>query len=691
MRRRDDGPEHRRSGAVSGPPVALLAAAVVAAVVGACSPGSRLRPDPPAPPISVLPAADRIRLGQTRLAGPGACLDDAYCAAGLSRVYGIDLGTRVVALGSPTATVEALDAGAVDVGALPSSAAASSDARVSVLTDDRGLAPASNVVPVVSGALVRAGGPALTASIDRVSAELFPAGLFVIERALADGASPELAAQGWLGSHVPSPPPPPPPSGAPKVLVGARADDESQALAQLYSGALAHAGWSTTVVPVGGGRPEELDALDGGRVGLVPEEISGLLDQLTAFTAMASSDLGRTLALLRPRLADRGLVALAPSVAAPGTVFAVSRPVASALGLTTLSDLARASGAHPPPIAPPSDDQPLGASADAEGPPPPLPPTLGIGTSGPTVASLQQRLADLGYGRIGVPGAFDELTRRAVVAFQIDQDLIADGEVDPATRRALASAHPTTHPAQAPSSGDPGSVRVPASLPGLPPNPGPVMTTTTTTPGAATGSSTSGVGRSGGSGADGETGTVYLAFGGGPSPVTPQVLDLLRRHRATATFFVDEEAVGRHPELVRQAVGDGNAVGTSAPPHDGLSPVAQDLLLRTAARTEDTLAAIVPRTPSCLLAPYGATDPGTRQRASQLGQKVVLWDLDPQDWRRPGSGAIARDVLDAVGSGSVVLLHDGGGDRSQTVTALGPILDSLAARGFTVAAIPDCA
>ena len=667
--------------------VSVLSSSVLALALSACT-GGRTRSSSAVPPVTVLPSADRIRLGQTRLGGPPSCLDDAYCAPGLSRVYGIGLGTGAVALTTTVSTVEALRAGAIDVGAIPSWAPATSDPGIVGLSDDRGLTPANNIVPVVRGPVARNAGAALSGALDEVSAQLSPAGLTVVERALDSGTPPDLAARAWMASHVVAGPTPPP--GAPTIKFGAQDDDESRALATLYAGALARDGWSTVVVRLDGGRADALDALDSGRVDVVPEHLAGLVDYLSGFTASATSDVGRTLALLRTELADLELVAMTPAVAGDGTTFTVSRAVASALGLQTLSDLARATGAHTPSttstavehssttstVAPglSGTDAPgssttlatLGAPATLGGEAPAEPassgPTLGIGSRGAAVVGLQQRLTELGYYRSYASGLFDQATRRAVVAFQGDQLLITDGALDAPTRRALRTARPAPHPSTAPTTGDPGSVRVPASIGG----PNVIL------PGSA-------------------LGTVYLAFAGGPSPVTAQVLDLLHRHQATATFFVDAGALARSPDIVRLATQAGNTIGTSAPPHDAFDPISLDLLMRTVTRTQDALGAIVPQTPQCVLAPYGATDPATRQRAAQLGHKVVLWDVDPQDWRRPGADVISEDTLGAVHAGSVVLLHDGGGDRTQTVVALATILDRLAQRGYGVAAIPDCA
>ncbi|GAC1535592.1 MAG: hypothetical protein NVS3B12_17710 [Acidimicrobiales bacterium] len=445
------------------------------------------------------------------------------------------------------------------------------------------------------------------------------------------------------------------------MVIGRRADRASAATAALYAGGLARYGWAVSIVDVGGERPEELDALGSGTVNLVVDQTAPLLEYLSAFSGSSSADTADTVALLRRRLADRQLVAFEPSPAKPGPVFVVNRAVASSLGIGSLSDLARSAGVRlgPPPTTVPPDPASTGVvPADAEGPPLAQPATLGVGSVGDAVVALQTRLLTLGYERSSPSGAFSEATRRAVIAFQLDQGLLTTGAVDPRTARTLATARPPARPSLAPVAGDPGTLKVAPSASG-----------------PSLGS---------------QAGKIYLAFADGPSSLTVALLDELRAHQATATFFAEEGALGRHSDVIRTAAAAGHAVGISEPPHDASSPIGSETLFRTAARTQESLAPLLSRTPTCLVAPYGAFDPGTRQRAAQAGLKVVIPDVDPQDWRKPGADAISADIIENARAGSIVLLHDGGGDRNQTVAAVGKVLDILIARGFGFSAIPDC-
>jgi peptidoglycan/xylan/chitin deacetylase (PgdA/CDA1 family) len=89
----------------------------------------------------------------------------------------------------------------------------------------------------------------------------------------------------------------------------------------------------------------------------------------------------------------------------------------------------------------------------------------------------------------------------------------------------------------------------------------------------------------------------------------------------------------------------------------------------------------------CLRPPYATVDAASAARVRALGLRLVLWDIDTNDWLRPGAGVIAARVLGRVRSGDVVLFHDGGGDRTQTVAALEQVLATLSARGFRFSAL----
>src|SRR5262249_14302848 len=98
--------------------------------------------------------------------------------------------------------------------------------------------------------------------------------------------------------------------------------------------------------------------------------------------------------------------------------------------------------------------------------------------------------------------------------------------------------------------------------------------------------------------------------------------------------------------------------------------------------TDEVLRQTTGRVPHLVRPPYGGRSPEVLAWLAGRGATTVLWDVSPDDWARPGAAAIADTVLAEAGNGSIVLMHDAGGDRSQTVAALPGIVESLLARGY---------
>jgi peptidoglycan/xylan/chitin deacetylase (PgdA/CDA1 family) len=176
---------------------------------------------------------------------------------------------------------------------------------------------------------------------------------------------------------------------------------------------------------------------------------------------------------------------------------------------------------------------------------------------------------------------------------------------------------------------------------------------------------------------------VYLTFDDGPHPkYTPQVLAILRKYGVRATFFEIGRNAARYPYLTRRADLYGHSVQNHTWSHPDLRKVSWATFRSQVQATDRTLRAQTGYTPRCLRPPYGATNSVVTKRAATLGKQVKLWSIDTRDWSRPGTAVIVRRVLANVRSGSVVLMHDGGGNRSQTVAALPTILKTLKARGY---------
>ncbi|GAA3040998.1 polysaccharide deacetylase family protein [Kitasatospora albolonga] len=184
--------------------------------------------------------------------------------------------------------------------------------------------------------------------------------------------------------------------------------------------------------------------------------------------------------------------------------------------------------------------------------------------------------------------------------------------------------------------------------------------------------------------AEGVEPTVALTFDDGPHPEhTPRVLELLGGYGIRAAFFCIGLHALAHPELVRRIVAEGHVLGNHTWSHAYLPDLGPAGLRHQLGSTGEALAeASGAGLPTLMRPPYGGRSPELMERVAELGLTTVLWDVETNDWARPGAEVIADRVLRQVRPGSVVLMHDGGGDRSQTVAALPLVVDGLRRRGY---------
>ena len=176
---------------------------------------------------------------------------------------------------------------------------------------------------------------------------------------------------------------------------------------------------------------------------------------------------------------------------------------------------------------------------------------------------------------------------------------------------------------------------------------------------------------------------VALTFDDGPGVSTARILALLRRHHAHATFFVLGSELERHPGLAIAATAAGDEIEDHSMTHRALPRLGKVRLLYELRAAADLIQELTGRRPIFVRPPYGSTDGRVVDAARSLGLQVVLWTVDTRDWQNPGAAAIARRVLGNVQPGEIVLMHDGGGPRTQTVKAVQAILDGLDAKGYT--------
>jgi peptidoglycan/xylan/chitin deacetylase (PgdA/CDA1 family) len=180
---------------------------------------------------------------------------------------------------------------------------------------------------------------------------------------------------------------------------------------------------------------------------------------------------------------------------------------------------------------------------------------------------------------------------------------------------------------------------------------------------------------------------VYLTFDDGPSRYTPQILAILGAHGAHATFFMLGHAAQDNPLRARAVIAAGDAVGNHTWNHPDLRHLSDEAILTQLHRTR----AVLPLgAGSCFRPPYGATNAHVRNLAARYGYRQMLWNVDPRDWSRPGSNVVFKRVISKVHDGSVVLLHDGGGNRSGTVAAVRRFVAWRANHGYVMESLPAC-
>ncbi|MFN8464199.1 MAG: polysaccharide deacetylase family protein [Caldilineaceae bacterium] len=177
---------------------------------------------------------------------------------------------------------------------------------------------------------------------------------------------------------------------------------------------------------------------------------------------------------------------------------------------------------------------------------------------------------------------------------------------------------------------------------------------------------------------------LYLTFDDGPSGFTQPILDVLARHGAKATFFMLGRQANGKQDLLRAMYDAGHGIANHTYNHPYLTSLSKSRF-----RDEVTAASVALDgfDHGCLRPPYGATSKFVRAEASELGYTLVTWTIDPRDWSRPGAAAIAQRVISHAFPGGVVVMHDGGGDRTQTVAALETILTELGAQGYQFRAL----
>ena len=174
---------------------------------------------------------------------------------------------------------------------------------------------------------------------------------------------------------------------------------------------------------------------------------------------------------------------------------------------------------------------------------------------------------------------------------------------------------------------------------------------------------------------------IAMTFDDGPHPKnTPRLLDILRQRNVKATFYVIGNSVNLYPEITRRIVAEGHEIGNHTWNHPNLTKLSNASVRKELDTTRDAIIRATGVQPRTMRPPYGALRTSQREMIhSEYGYPTILWDVDPLDWKRPGTAVVKSRIVSGTRSGSIVLAHD---LHSTTVDAMPTTLDALLAKGF---------
>ncbi|MFI1395754.1 polysaccharide deacetylase family protein [Streptomyces sp. NPDC020681] len=179
--------------------------------------------------------------------------------------------------------------------------------------------------------------------------------------------------------------------------------------------------------------------------------------------------------------------------------------------------------------------------------------------------------------------------------------------------------------------------------------------------------------------------TMVLTFDDGPDPrYTPDILSTLREYDVPAMFFVCGEMATGNRDLLREMADDGHVVGNHSWTHPLIPKLPPSRIRAELGRTSELIEKVLGMPPLWYRAPFGAWNKRSFEIGAELGMEPLAWTLDTFDWTEPGTRSIVRRVLDGAEPGVVVLSHDAGGDRSQSVAALRSYLPRLLDEGYRI-------
>ncbi len=181
---------------------------------------------------------------------------------------------------------------------------------------------------------------------------------------------------------------------------------------------------------------------------------------------------------------------------------------------------------------------------------------------------------------------------------------------------------------------------------------------------------------------------IALTIDDGPSPIyTPQILQILEKYHVTASFSMVGQNVTYYPSVARDVADAGHLIVNHTWDHANLTALTESQTRAEIGNATDAIHNAVGRTPTIFRAPYGAWSRTTLEYCASEHLMPLDWSVDPRDWARPGVSKIVSNIMKNTVTGSIILEHDGGGDRSETVAALKIAIPRLLDAGYHFRAV----
>jgi peptidoglycan/xylan/chitin deacetylase (PgdA/CDA1 family) len=181
---------------------------------------------------------------------------------------------------------------------------------------------------------------------------------------------------------------------------------------------------------------------------------------------------------------------------------------------------------------------------------------------------------------------------------------------------------------------------------------------------------------------------IAMTFDDGPhGTLTPKLLDMLAARKLKATFYVVGKCVAEYPDILKRIAREGHEVASHSWSHPNLGKMSDEAVRSELRRTDDIIKATIGVRPTNMRPPYGSITP--RQKGwihDEFGYRVIIWDVDPFDWKRPGSAVVTSRIVNQSKPGSIILAHD---IHPATVEAMPETFDQLIAKGFKFVTVSE--